>query len=209
MNSVVTLPYRLPNFLVIGAQKCATTWLWSVLRQHPEIFMPEVKELGYFCFYPQQRRAGWNGKFVKTLLDDYGKLYFSHVTTEKAIGEATPAYLWVSDQRPEWLNRDPALRYDTPSVVMRLLGPATKLLVILRNPVERAISGFHHNQKVGTLEPNAKFMETANLHGIVHMGFYYEHLSKWMETFDRANFKVLNMEDDLVKSNRARADIWK
>jgi hypothetical protein len=208
MNAVVTQPYRLPNFLVIGAQKSATTWLWSMLRQHPEIFMPKEKELGYFCFYPMCRRVGWKGELVKTLLDDYGKLYFSNVTNEKAIGEATPGYLWVSDQRLEWLVRDPTIRFDTPSVVMRLLGPATKLLVVLRNPVDRAISGFHHNQKVGTLEPNAKFMESAHLHGIVHMGFYYEHLSKWMETFDRANFKILIMEEDLLEPHKALADIF-
>ncbi len=38
---------KLPNFLIIGAQKSGTTWLWNEIRQHPDIFMPEHKELHY------------------------------------------------------------------------------------------------------------------------------------------------------------------
>ncbi|MGE0611353.1 MAG: sulfotransferase domain-containing protein, partial [Hyphomicrobiales bacterium] len=37
-----------PDFLVIGAQKCGTTWLQEMLHQHPDVFVPEIKEVNYF-----------------------------------------------------------------------------------------------------------------------------------------------------------------
>lgn len=200
--------YPLPNFLVIGAQKAATTWLWVNLKKHPDIYMPERKELSYFCFYPLHRREGWKGQFSKTLLHEYSEIYFSKVAGQSAIGEATPAYLWVSDERPEWLQREAALRYDTADVVMRLLGPKTKLLVTLRNPVERAVSALNHHRKLGTVSPDAKLFEVAHRHGIVHMGFYYEHLKKWMRTFDESNFKILIVEDDLTRPDLALREVF-
>ncbi|RKT44462.1 sulfotransferase domain-containing protein [Thiocapsa rosea] len=190
---------RLPNFLVIGAQKSATTWLWSLLQQHPDIFMPDRKELNYFCYYPLHRWEGWKGPLRSMSLGQYSDVYFSAVAGEKAIGEATPAYLWVADSHPEWLwVRQQGHRWDTPAVVRDLLGPDVKLLAVLRNPVDRAVSAFHHHQLHGTVAKEARIMDVAGEHGIVHIGFYYEHLRAWMKNFDRANFLIQVMEEDLA-----------
>src|SRR5690348_15634471 len=69
----------LPNFLIIGAQKAGTTSLWSYLRAHPDVFMPEHKELD--CFYHpdwRDRLAWYRAQFA--------------TATQAAVGEASPKY---------------------------------------------------------------------------------------------------------------------
>lgn len=198
----------LPNFLIIGAQKCATTWLWKRLREHPEVYLPSHKELNYFCYYPFQRRGGWQQGLTRTSLAEYRRLYFSEVADEKAIGEATPAYFWVSNAQPEWLIRGPAFRPDTPTIVRECLGTTTKLLVILRNPVLRAISAFHHHKRLGTLNDGVSILDAGRHHGIVHMGFYGSHLRKWMRQFNAQNFKILILEQDLAEPAAALRDVF-
>ena len=43
------LPSRFPNFFIVGAPRCASTFLYTYLRQHPDVFMPEYKEPKFFC----------------------------------------------------------------------------------------------------------------------------------------------------------------
>ena len=55
----------LPHFLGIGAQKAATSWFWTNLRAHPEVWMPPFKELHYFDhLYVPEHRA-WTTWYIK------------------------------------------------------------------------------------------------------------------------------------------------
>ncbi len=101
----------LPDFLGIGAQKAGTTWLAWNLRRHPDIFMPKIKELHYF-----------DHDFHKTL---------RHYATNfepgrgKAKGEVTPAYSFLPKGRIRFI---------------RTIMPAVRLILIMRNPIDRAWS---------------------------------------------------------------------
>ncbi|HEX6995191.1 MAG TPA: sulfotransferase [Gammaproteobacteria bacterium] len=173
----------MPNFLVIGAPRCGTTWIDENLRRHPEIYMPPKKELHFFDRHYERgiehyeaSFAGWNG--------------------EKAVGEATPDYvhgLYTSHGQ------------DVAGLIAKHL-PDAKLIVSLRNPVERAYSHFlnvkakhEHNLDLTFEEKLRKVRGGAE---IIREGFYAEHLSRYYALFPRENILVL-LYDDLVADPKA------
>lgn len=180
---------ELPEFLIIGGQKCGTSWMFKVLAEHPRIFLPATKELQYFNrpdAYEQGRAAYL--------------AHFADARRRHILGEATPNYLWASDYlNSQWDDSDPQLkqfRFHTPERVRDMLGDNVRLVVLLRDPVERAVSAFFHHLTVeGRLDPDLAFTENARRRGIVHMGFYAAHLERWLEVFDPANLLVLINEE--------------
>ena len=81
---------RLPQFLIIGAQKAGTTWMHEMLGEHPDVFMPTPKELHFF----DQRQVYDQG------LEWYAGNY-ADAPADAILGEATPNYLWAADHRVE------------------------------------------------------------------------------------------------------------
>jgi hypothetical protein len=112
-------PAGKPNFFLLGAGRCGTTTLHSMLQQHPEIFMSQVKEPSFFCSYFQ---------VVKNPVD-YFRL-FNPKKSEKAIGEASHVYLSNPESAP----------------VIHQLFPDVKFILIFRNPTERAYSLYNFMQ---------------------------------------------------------------
>src|ERR1700722_16339843 len=85
-----------PNFYIVGAVKCGTTSLWAHLRQHPEVFLPEMKEPHFFA-----TNIGPTPPAAKSLhcpgdLGTYQRLYTSS-SSFPAIGDASPSYLADED----------------------------------------------------------------------------------------------------------------
>lgn len=74
----------LPNFLVIGAAKAGTTTLYEILSQHPQVFLPAVKEPAFFC----------DDEYFEQGVDWYRDTYFARTGRATAIGEATSTYLY-------------------------------------------------------------------------------------------------------------------
>lgn len=103
----------IPSFIVIGGQRCGTTWLYGMLKKHPELFFPEKKELHFF-----------NGDNYQDL--DLYENYFEPADPDKICGEATPDYL---------------AHIKVPERMFNYI-PEVKLIAILRNPVDRAYSAF-------------------------------------------------------------------
>jgi hypothetical protein len=184
----------IPNFLIIGAQKSGTTWLYRLLKQHPDIYMPLPKETEYFS-YPSKHKA-WG-------MADYSEKYFKGVSDENAIGEATPSYMWNSDEYPEWCLRPRNFEERIPQLVKESLGTRIKLIAILRDPVERAISAYFHHLGKGRIELGQNILEAGKRHGIIHLGFYYAHLCKWLEHFNESNFHIMVFEESVSNPNLA------
>ncbi|MDQ6962471.1 MAG: hypothetical protein Q9M28_08095 [Mariprofundaceae bacterium] len=90
----------MPNFVVIGAAKSGTSSLYYYLQQHPDIGMCQIKEPNFFTF------EGCPSDFVRATYDfvDINDLHvstlekyqhlFSHITTEKAVGDVSPMYMF-------------------------------------------------------------------------------------------------------------------
>ena len=121
------------DFLIIGAQKCATTTLFEHLRAHPDVAMPLEKEVPFF------NRPGCT---ADELADFVGRHFDK--TEGKLLGKATPQYMC-----------DPAA-----AEVIHRLAPRVKLVAILRDPVERTWSHFQMGRRRATEQ--REFCEAVN-----------------------------------------------
>ena len=122
----LTAPARsLPHFLIVGTMKSGTSSLYRYLVQHPQVFAAYRKEVHYFELghYEGKSRSWYRAHFpLKSRLRD------GAVT-----GEATPGYIY----RPGSVE------------LMAKLVPEAKLIVLLRDPVERTISHYFHQLRMG------------------------------------------------------------
>lgn len=114
----------LPNFLIIGAQKSGTSSLWQYLRRHPQIFMTLRPEPAYFSGHNLSRGLEWYQK------------QFRGSATYPARGECTPGYTMY-----------PTFP-DVPRRIASLI-PDVKLIYVVRHPVDRMRSHYHHRFVAG------------------------------------------------------------
>ncbi len=172
---------RLPSFLILGSQKAGTTSLYHILRKHPEIYMPDTKEVNYF-FYESKYSRGI--KYYKTFFENTPQ-------GVKAIGEASPGYI-CHPLVPERIKRE--------------LPHIEKLIVTVRNPINRAFSQFtdnlRHLEAECTFEEALKFslnevFEPGKL-GYFSRGTYIQYIERYVDLFGRNNLLVLVFED-LIK----------
>jgi hypothetical protein len=186
---------RWPNFLIVGAARSGTTALFSFLTQHPEIFTPALKEPHYFAFPGRvldfkgpgdaetiNRRAVTSEAAYKAL--------FAGVTTEKAVGEASVSSLYYEE---------------APRNIARVV-PEARVVVLLRDPVERAFSNFQYMQATAR-EPLDSFEAALDdeeerirkgWHHIWHyrnLGFYHRQLSRFYAELAAERIHVILYED--------------
>jgi hypothetical protein len=181
----------LPDFLVAGVPKAGTTALHAALSRHPGLYMSPIKEPKFFLSDgPPQARGGGPGDVLTYrehvwLRDDYEAL-FAAAPPGALRGESTPLYL-----------------YDRAAMRrIRALAPAAKLIVILRDPVERAHSNWTHLWSAG-LEPEADFLRAcadeerriaagwASFWHYTALGKYGEQLDYALSMFPREQLLVL------------------
>ena len=113
----------LVDFMIVGAQRCGTTALSQFLRNHPEIGMSQPKEIHLF-----DRKEYDDAWTVREIDAKYAEA-FAHCPSVSIRGEATPNYLYL----PETAAR------------LRRYNPVLKLIVLLRDPVDRAVSHYRMN----------------------------------------------------------------
>ena len=123
----------LPNLFLVGAPKCGTTTLHHWLSLHPDVFMSKIKEPAFFCKFGNVDWQGPGGDvFKKGIINDkmtYQSL-FTATVTHRWIGEASSDYLWVER---------------APSRIAKQCGRNnTKIIIVVRNHVERAFSEYSH-----------------------------------------------------------------
>jgi hypothetical protein len=87
---------RLPDFFIAGHAKCGTTALYEMLRRHPQIYMPELKEPYFFAGELSERAATSRSGALPGTLDEYAAL-FSQAAPDQRVGEASAYYLWSHD----------------------------------------------------------------------------------------------------------------
>jgi Sulfotransferase family len=106
---------HLPDFFIVGHPKCGTTALYLMLRRHPQIYMPELKEPQFFA--PEMRADEQRARALPSTLEDYLEL-FSAAAPEQRAGEASPSYL----------------RSRTAAAEIAKLRPDARIIALLREP---------------------------------------------------------------------------
>ncbi|MCA9926346.1 MAG: sulfotransferase domain-containing protein, partial [Anaerolineales bacterium] len=180
-----------PTFLGIGVQKAATTWLARMVEQHPEVSLPQEKEVHFFNIVENYQKG------ILWYQDQ-----FAATPKTKAIGEFTPNYFWTSPYKV--LDRE-GIRLQNeqiPRLVHELL-PDIQLIVCLRDPVDRAVSSYFHQIRAGNIKPTESILEAAPYHGIESMGYYDIHFTNWLKYFPLERFLILfygvDIRDDTNK----------
>jgi hypothetical protein len=190
----VSMPPQLresgPNFLIIGAPKAATTFLYDCLGQHPQVFLTRKKETRFFAFEGASihRRDPVNQSVI-TDIRDYAAA-FEGASGYGARGEVSPVYL-ASEHAPERIHR----RF-----------PSMKFIAVVRQPVERAYSHFMFARQKGFEPRDATFHEALTVPAVTVRGFrrqrpyivdslYGQALRRYLRFFDKGQFLFLRHED--------------
>lgn len=175
----------LPDFVIIGAAKAGTTSLYAWLCEHPDVVRARAKEIHYFSWF-HYRGDDWYRYFFP--LERERAAYVAEHGRPFITGEASPSYM---------------LEAGAPQRMAKLI-PDAKLIVQLRNPVDRAYSQFQMRRRDGQ-EPIESFPDAVETEGeqvgpavnrtYVARGRYAEQLERWFKVFPREQFHVLAMED--------------
>jgi hypothetical protein len=196
---------KLPNFLIVGAAKSGTSSLHNYLNQHPEVFMPSYNSDGMkvkeprFLIKDLVKHRLHNGVWT---WEEYKSL-FGDVIDEKAIGESTVLYLYYYK--------------DAIKNIKEKLGNDVKIIIMLRNPADRAYSAFQHVSR-GFKEQNSfekslemedgRLEKDRNLTPMVmykEMGLYHEMVKSYQEHFSNVHVIIYddfrdNTENEMKKT---------
>ena len=158
-----------PTFIGLGAQKCASSWLHAIFADHPQAYVSTPKELDFFSSH-FERGYQW-----------YERHFDSATREHLAIGEISPSYL------PDW---------DAPARAHEY-NPDFRIVVALRDPVERAYSNFLHDVRLGYYQSATPVFENALAINpmYVEQSRYARHLRRWMEFFPRERFLIVLQEE--------------
>lgn len=185
------LPERLPDFVILGAQKAGTTWLARNLSQHPDIYLPP-REVRYFDRGEHFARG-----------PDWYAAHFAPGVDARQVGEKSADYLWVTRRR---------VGDHLPEIPQRLhaILPHARLVAILREPVARAASSARHYLRLGRIPPHLTLDEVlVGRHrgvgqrlGLIDRGRYMTALAAYLRHYDRSRLLVLIHEEDVVGNPR-------
>ena len=166
---------RRPTFLGIGAQKCASSWIHDVLADHPDVFVSQPKEIDFFS---NHYHYGFQW-YVR---------HFAEAGRATAIGEISPGYFWHPDV--PWRVRD--------------WMPDLRIVLALRDPVERAFSNHMHEVRKGHFRGSDLSFEAGLLNNPMyrHQSLYATHLSAWLSAFPGDRILVMLAEE--VQENPVR-----
>lgn len=188
---------KLPTFLIVGAAKSGTSSLHRYLNQHPDIYMPKNKEPRFFVSSIIKNLNINDPRyeaFCKTTAFSYENYIelFKNVNKEKAIGEASTTYLYY---------------YESAIPHIRNFLENVKIMIILRNPIDRAFSSYTHlsRDRFETLSfetclklEKKRIKENWSiLNFYKDVGFYYKQVKAYKDTFSDV---MVRLFDDLKEA---------
>jgi hypothetical protein len=191
---------RVPDFFLVGHQKSGTTAMWEMLRRHPQIFMPRVKEPRYFAFdlrSPiQAPSVGYRQTFA-----GYQRL-FADAQATQLVGDGSPQYLRSSVAAREIARAQPGAR-----IVAILREPASFVRSFHMQCVQNQIESEHRFAKALALEADRREGRRIprNCHhpqDLLYLDHarYVEQLGRYREAFAPEQLLVL-IYDDFVRDN--------
>ena len=188
-----------PNFLLVGAAKSGTTSLFNYLTQHSDIYIPEVKECRFFSQLPKNYKGLGAEFFPNSGITDervYFKLFCEH--EDKVCGDMSNDYLYYYEK--------------SIKNIKKYLGNEIKIVIVLRNPIDRAYSNYMHHIRDGW--ENISFEQALDdenrrieenwgwSYHYVKTGMYYYQVKAYLDNFRQTKiyfFEELKFKDSLLK----------
>lgn len=170
------------NLFIVGAAKSGTSSLYFNLQEHPNVFLPKLKELHYFS-YPNVKNTYYKVPII-TNIEKYSS-YFNMAKTEKYLADFSPSYLF----------------YEEAAKRIHEYNPSSKIIIVLRNPIERAIShylmdvklGYQNKELIDILINKDEFKGYWKEY--IEIGLYSEQIKTYLHYFGHENVKILLFED--------------
>jgi hypothetical protein len=181
----------LPDYIIIGAQRCGTTSMMHYIADHPGVGNVPRKEVRFFDWNFNKGIKWYERKLGKR---EPGKLY----------GEKSPGCL-VAPQAPRRAAE---------------IAPHAKLIVLLRSPVDRAWSQYWLKRHLGrekrpfnvavwqSPKDHVKNIWSSAVSGYLFRGHYAEQLERWFSYFPREQFCIIKSEDFFQDTKRIMATVW-
>ena len=198
----ITGPFRmLPDFIIIGSQKCGTTSLYDFIVRHPAIKEARTKEIQYFAFNSEWPKFKFGPDYPVAKRDKFGvNWYRSNFPTK------FEAWAYYRKTNQKMLTGEASTMYlhylGVPNKVKNLL-PEIKMIVILRNPTDRAYSAYNYYKWYyledrtfeDAIKQDLEGTETRYIRTYLKLGHYAQHLERWFKYFGRNQFLILTNEE--------------
>ncbi len=176
------------DFFIVGAPKAGTTSLHNSLALHPEIFMPDIKEPNFFSSDELLADQLYYREKIISSLQEYEKLY--SVAGNKIKGDASVSYLF----------------YPLTAEKIKQYNPESRIIIILRHPIERAVSHYQMDKRLGFVNAplEAIFADGGNnapsyFQQYFLLGKYTDQVKKYLNVFPESQVKIFFFEE--VKSD--------
>jgi hypothetical protein len=191
---------RKPDFFIVGAAKSGTTSLYNYITQHPNIFMPVEKEPFFF--------GDWRPSASREDLERYLRL-FEDVPTDTLVGEASSTYLYLESAARE----------------IKHFQPYAKIIIVLRNPVDRAYSQYWHHVRQelvsSSFEEELEEEEKRLQEGwrgfypgeeppsyYIKSGHYAEQVARFLKVFGSDSVRIYLFEDLVTDAEGVCRDVF-
>jgi hypothetical protein len=160
-DAAQSAPRRVPDFFVAGHTKCGTTAMYAMLRRHPQIYMPSLKEPRWFASDLRYPRPAEKGNRLPQTYEEYLSL-FAQARADQLVGEASPMYLW---------SREAAAN-------IAAVQPRARIVAILREPASFLYS-LHNHWVLHHVEAEQDFAKAIALEPARREGKAVPHGSYW------------------------------
>ena len=188
---------QLPNFIIVGAQKCGTSTLFWQLSQHPNVIPPFQKEINYF---------NWN--YDKGI--NWYKAHFPIAKPADILANNEQSYFISGEASPYYLS-DP----EAPKLIHKV-SPNAKILISLRDPVEREFSHFLLDKRYTKTEKTfheiipieLNYKNSKKYYALKH-GLYSENVKRYLEIFGTCNVKIIIFEEWIKNPKKTVEEILK
>ena len=177
---------RRPNLFLVGAPKAGSTLLWTILKEHKDIFFstnPE-KEINYFSYDELADNSYYKDYKVRTEKD-----YFK---------------VFLKGQSAKYLADGSVSYFAYPSVPKKLyeFNPKAKIIIIVRDPIQRAFSHYNMDKRMGyAKESFSDYLINKNnnygkfIHQYIENSLYYKHTNNFLSYFGKDQLFILQLEE--------------
>ena len=175
------------DFFIVGAPKAGTTSLYHYLNEHPKISMSSVKEPNYFSYEELETQKLYYKSNKINSLDSYHNLFPTR-DANLIYGEASVSYLF----------------YKNVAEKIKTYNKNAKIIILLRNPIERAFSHYLMDVRLGLISESFESVvdgfETTSKNKLyyqqyIELGKYYNQISNYKRLFNDKNILIIDYED--------------